>query len=899
LTPTSRSSKRSAAQISEDRSLTPVRALSVAFGQITSQLTGRAKIQARADKAAASANKAGVLLNETARAGAKLEERQEEEKELRVIQQAGKLTADQQVRLAQLPHLIADQTKEYNRANAASKAAVATAAKDTKDILHRGDVIKNLAAGTVGVVAGTKVFNTVLAATDAALDAVQGVMGDAIERGSGFNATTTRVTAALADQTRAANGDIKSVMALQAAHVGLSSSVADTITPLIGRRAQIEAGNKAITEQIELFHAFQNLERSSPTAGLGSTTGGLFGTPILGVASTGEQVGNMLQQLGQAQGAPANPGLAPGGEAFTNRYGNTAAARGGLGMSNTQLAVEPKVAAQNLSDFGAGLKYVNEQIVKGGATLDTFAVSADKLDPKVQKTAAAFDSVSPEMAKAIRLNGLYIDSLSQLADPVARIREAAKTLGSINVAATTPDPKEIIKQLTSRIIPAQQHLIRAEGNFERKEQIPAQFALDAIANPLPKIGSTYSTAGGDSAAFDAVGKYRKVAGEAQDFINQKVAEGRKALIDLVPHDLQGEFKGLLGEIESTGKQIVGIQTSITHTELTAQVHQYNNELRVANRSYQDALALAGKRHDAEAGAVGDIERQNMLLNRQLQLLQFEMTQRQINFKIAIAGFTAPGTTGEERAARIKEAKLEASFAQKQLDIQKKIAGLSFRGQVLVNRRNLVDIQHTLGLLREGRSVTISTAAAQEALARLNKRQQLLVTLAGSYINEGTKVVTAAMQAAEQVEEATGQAFGVVLTKTASAWGIFGEQAQRILTALTGSAPSQGGGTGPGMPGGKRFAAAGLVGETLGTTQITVGEAGKEHVAVIRNPRTISADALGGGHRGSGRGAPVIYMPITITGNEIGGGEKDLAKLASMIEARISRKLALLGGRTVV
>jgi hypothetical protein len=859
-------------------------------------------------------------------------------------------------------------------------------------------VAKNLAAGTLGVVAGTKVFNTVLAATDLALDKVGESAGDVIERYSGFQSTASKITGTLSDQTRAMNGAAASAIAASAAQAGLGANAFSLVEPLLKQRVETEAGNKALHDQLDLLHAFQGVNSQQLgrgfDRGLVETTGGLnvlgVQTPIGGTPSTLELINNGLGGVNTRTGTrPSGPQDSIGG-AFHDIRENIGlgaallnpmdplnhdpsqgaalrarveqeqaagkplidpgeAARSfqtGVGVvTNLGSVLNPfdnrslsekinryntpngdqlygqqvpqptdlrdsrmpegftKASQSEIAFQGAFRADLEDASKRGGGSLKFLDVTTKELIATQQKQIEVLrDSGIPAMqslADNLEKGGLALGGVNSSGSPQDFVKSLLAQLKSVTIGASRPEASVLIKQLTERTIPAQQHLIRAEGNFERKEQIPAQFALDAIANPLPKIGSTYSTAGGDSAAFDAVGKYRKVAGEAQDFINQKVAEGRKALIDLVPHDLQGEFKGLLGEIASTGQQIVSIQTSINKTQLTAQVHQYNNELRVANRSYQDALALAGKRHDAEAGAVGDIERQNMLLNRQLQLLQFEMTQRQINFKIAIAGFTAPGTTGEERAARIKEAKLEASFAQKQLDIQKKIAGLSFRGQVLVNRRNLVDIQHTLGLLREGRSVTISTAAAQEALARLNKRQQLLVTLAGSYINEGTKVVTAAMQAAEQVEEATGQAFGVVLKQTASAWGIFGEQAQRILTALTGSAPSQGGGTGPGQPGGKRFAAAGLVGETLGTTQITVGEAGKEHVAVIRNPRTISADALGGGHRGSGRGAPVIYMPITITGNEIGGGEKDLAKLASMIEARISRKLALLGGRTVV
>jgi hypothetical protein len=110
----------------------------------------------------------------------------------------------------------------------------------------------------------------------------------------------------------------------------------------------------------------------------------------------------------------------------------------------------------------------------------------------------------------------------------------------------------------------------------------------------------------------------------------------------------------------------------------------------------------------------------------------------------------------------------------------------------------------------------------------------------------------------------------------------------------GDVVTSGGGGGGGK---KRHGASGLLFDTSGSTDLTVGEAGREKVAVLKNPQKMAlSGALGPGVMG---GAPIVIGPIYITGNTI-SNEMDLDQIADRltdkIEDRLSTKAKLLSVR---
>jgi hypothetical protein len=202
-------------------------------------------------------------------------------------------------------------------------------------------------------------------------------------------------------------------------------------------------------------------------------------------------------------------------------------------------------------------------------------------------------------------------------------------------------------------------------------------------------------------------------------------------------------------------------------------------------------------------------------------------------------------------------------------------------------------------------VTINTAGAARALDVLNRKQSMLLEKAGTYIEEGVQITRSAMETAAEVRKATGESFVYLLKKTSEAWGIFGDQAKLMLEGLMGTAP------GSGRPSKTQAANAssrssssanhganGLLGDTLGPTQLTVGEVKGEKVAILKNPRLMPSSSLGGATPGTG-GMTNVFQ-ITIVGgstDERSDVESLARRISRMVEESMAKRASTLGLRT--
>jgi hypothetical protein len=428
-------------------------------------------------------------------------------------------------------------------------------------------------------------------------------------------------------------------------------------------------------------------------------------------------------------------------------------------------------------------------------------------------------------------------------------------------------------------------------------QAPAEIGGAQLPVPAALQGAFGQGGGAYAQAF---GRFAPVLTGVDQQLQRLQADGRAALEALVPGDQINQFRALESQIQSTGQAIAGIQAGITQEQTNYQIAQYNEQLRIATRSRSDLLQLTRQEGAVAGDNLGLLERQSIELGRQndqlgLQLtqLQQEQRQRQINLQVALAGFTAPGITPEERAARIEEAQKEAAFAQKQLDIQKQQLAnqrqqvtLSFRIQDIGFSRQLTDITRQIALINQGIKVTADVAAADQAIAHLNALENELVKKAQTYIDESTKAITAAESATAQIAAETGDIFGDVLKQTARAWGIFGQQASAayagIITGGTNLGTNQFTGTRGAGAGLQR--AGGFLGTVKGATHMVVGEAGPETVAVIRNPREM---LMGSGGGGSGTGSLTINFngPITV------GSKDDLDALTTLLTNKVVEKMS--------
>lgn len=769
-----------------------------------------------------------------------------------------------------------------------------------KNVISTGDKLKVFAANTGGIIAGTLLFGTTLGAAQAGLQAIGSIIGPVVEKFSGYQNVTAATTSALADQTRQQGGAVKSTVALAEAQTGLSADTAATLSPLLQQRAATEAGNKAISEQVGLLVSSFQVNRQNQSLGgfdrgLTQTTGGFFGTPLGGVPSTAEQIGNLINDKSRGLAGPTQAGLPVKSGELAFSFGEN----GPAPATTTPEDVAKTVTANK--EFGKTIDYVNSQLVKGGESVIKFSQTMD-----VSSKAASLAIVRqiPELKD-------FADKLEKAGVGLTNIKKPEDVLRALqaeNAGGQAPSAELLVKQLTDRIIPNQLKAFDAEANFQTQKLIPAQEFLGAATTPPQPFGTSFLPPAGaqgvggfpavDKNATQSFNEYKQVATAALDAVAAKAREGRAAMADL------GVPPQLIADLEALGKQAQGIEAGLAGRRAALEAAQYNHQLFILNRSLADALALTGKQVGAQ-GKLGALERANFELGKKQNALQIQsqelslaLTQRQINFQKALAGFQAPGETGEERAARIAEAELEADYAQKQLDIQKELLGLG-KKQFVVGvqifdesaRRQVEDLKFALAELQQSRKLSLDTTAAQEALVAIRARQAQINAEIGVAIDKATKKASLAINSALEIANKTGEAFGKILLQTASAWNVFVTQGFQAVVKLLGAGQPQGGGGGGGQP--PKLLAGGAVGFTTGATSIVAGEAAGEYVAVLKSPRRLS----GLGDVGASGGGPTMVV-IDVHDNNIESGTQDalVARISRAVELSINRKNALFGLR---
>jgi hypothetical protein len=877
------------AQLTETTQQLPVRSLAPAAGQALATIAGgRGEALARLREANDLLSQRKTRTTEYIAAREKLGKLETEYEKL-ATPEAQKAKAEEIEQQRAVTQELSDEVGTLGeRAQAAAKHADSLGLK-----------LRVFAANTVGIIGGTLLFGATLGVAQAGIEAISAVVSPVIERLTGFQNVAAKVTGALADQIRQQSGAVRTTVAMATAQAGLASSTADVISPLIEQRSQTEAGNKALQQSIDLLRTYeavrgQNAGRTGFDQGLTQPTGGLFGTSINAVPATSELVESLLRDV------PGN--------ALSSRQ-LTAQARGIPRPQDDQFS-------ELTSQSQTRIKFLNDQIEKGG---EGFKFVAQSSIPALSEALVDSAADAAEAAGDNRVSKLIRSRQIVLLNALGQVETSAdgfsKALQALSVGLTTPDPAQLVKQLTERVIPAVTAQIRAQGTLQRNVAIPSQFALNQLANPTPGVrGGPAFEAGlvgeGDTAAAESAGRYKQQVGGAIEDVNTQIEKGHKALLDLVPADLRGEFRGILTDITKTGQQISGIRLGVQQQQVNLAVHEYNNQLRIARRSLQDAKDLQAGIAGATRDTVGGLEGMNIRLGRQLQLLQFSLQQRSITTDLAVAKFQAPGDTPEERFARQEEAVTKARIAQQQLDLSKQIAGNQFRSLTLEGTgevaRQITDLNAQIDLLGEGRQVTLDTAAAQRALDILTTKQELLVQQAGSYLEEGTKVREFLLQTASDFQQQTGKGLEYLIGQLTLVGGVVGEQAKAVYEALTNGRGSQGRGNDPryendpdksgGAGGGF---ASGVVGDTSGKTSMTVGEAGREKVAVLKNPHLVPVQALApvneGPWRGGGGGgaAPTLIVQIN---NPVVREETDIGRIVEAVERAVSTKLQLLGVR---
>jgi len=956
----------------------PVRAASVSVGQIAqNKFGGRAGIlrrQRAATLATNRAQRASTQLEALVKSG---------------VEQRGRLTrirtgeeqfddpADRDATLEDLEGKYGRNIAARKEQREVAKKRTAFATEKQGGVLSTPQQLRAQTTGLGGIIIGTTIFSTAMAAFSTAAQAAATVLSPLIQDMLGWPAAIDKVSASIRDNVRAAGGNVQAGAAAALAPSGVSAEYLDSQ----GRNITETGANRAAAEAGALAQDVTRASRAAPK-GLYEGMGGLLGSNI-GTELFGGQPGFLQTLTGRLGSNITKPmdlfdqaDLEKPTEGFDQV--DLERARGVSGSdrrkTGAMVAAEDAVALlANVEDLNTNLQNAAEY---AGDAAGAFQLVTDATDAQKDAMIKSADAVG--------------------ADAGARAREIAK----LEVAVVGPDRRDLVgedfeqfaKQARQGAIIEDPALllrrnqnqraatafgIGTQGEFTRNEDIPSQRALQLNQAPLAQFGSTFSTEGlektvGGQKTLENIEKIQAQLLPLTEGINQDTADGLKIAGDKVsridtptlaggiPQVTDGrkgqerlvagkagpartDFDNLTGQIGALGSGLQTQRDALSQREATHQATVYTEQIRLAEQALSDSNDLWASIKGASIDTVGGLEGQNILLGRQNQLISrrqqqlsfksedigfktsdlqiqsqnlgFEQTQRQINFSKASAGFTAPGTTPEERAARINEAKIEAEYAQKQLNLQikiaaqgraqlklaKEIAGLArtafanqnqqqdndFKKTQLEAKRAIEAQQNALDQNKEGYAINIDekalTAATEIVLAQMDK----LSKRAESYVSQAGDIRSALVQDAQAAISASGKALGALIGDIEAAWNTtfgFISASYKTLTDPGTYTPGGSGGSGDEK---KVNRASGGIDTVNSPTRFLAGEAGTEHVIVLRNAKQGMMMGTGGG---GGSVVNVGGINLYVSGTK----DMDEDKLADVIERKIVRKLQLLG-----
>ena len=724
-------------------------------------------------------------------------------------------------------------------------------------------VARGFAALGVGAIVGGVIFSAASQAIQAALGTVEEQAVKAADALSGFAITASKTSQELASAVRSAAGDVRGGVAGAAAPSGIGAAAFERLIGPLGGRAGAIAAAQGRVQESDLFRTGASIGRGGFDAALFQGTGGILNSQLF--APQPGFLERITADLAQFNREPqrAQFNLGNGGITQVGRFGVGSPRSAAEAVPTPSSSVGnffPVTPTRDMENFNTYVADLNEQLSKANSGFEVLTASTDTQREAMLKSAEAIGR--REDAERLIRQGVTITGRGGGGLTGTQFGTAIEDLAR-GQNIVTP---QVAFQQDQRQIQAQVRQLIRQRDYALQQSIPRQLALENLAAPATPVGTGIAPADRPSVAADL-----KAAAGYQAELNQRYAQGTQLLKDAIPAELYNS-------IEATGKAIADTQAAISNSQANLQLKEYNNQLFIAKRSYSDILGLQDKSVHQGASQLGVLERQNVELSRQSEALQRMLQQRQINFQLATAGFIVAGQSPEERAARIKDARTQAEFAQKQLDIQKKAANNNIKIFDLQNVNAARDALAAISLLREGRSVTINTKAAEEKLQRLQKLQADNVKRAGKYLEAVEGEASIAQSEIYKLEAAYGKAVDGITRITIQNFIKFVRQLATNMPFTASYGPND-------LGSNRRGYAAGGVFSTSGRTDITVGEAGNETVAVVRNPRSVSPTSMSGG------GGVTINI-----NNPVVREDGDINKITQSVIRALNTRTALLGLR---
>jgi hypothetical protein len=777
-----------------------------------------------------------------------------------------------------------------------------------KDLPGGTTVLRNLGIGALAGGGATALATVVFQLTSQALAAAEEAIGTELEKVAdkmtGFANTASKVGNQLSDATRQAGGDAKGVVASAAGSAGLATSVLEEIGPALTRRAEIEAGNKNIQTQTELIRAGRNFEAGESgflqpgggVPGLTRSTGGLFGSDVGATSSTVQSLGRQLPG-GLQTDSPSLLNLFPIAGQFIGEV-----AQGVRGREDIKAGIlsDPQVAKQ----FETTIRGWNEQLEKSNTSLKVFTTATDEQGDLLGQ-ALKENQADPFFIQKLQNLGVGLQDEkgnALTAEDIESRGGFAKVgqefLGGVAEGSGLPGSQELLDGM-ERTFKAQLGSIQANSDLAQRS-LTANIGLQNIqAPPIPLetklFGSAESGLAVPDAALQTWDSLKNIAIPTMDEINRQTAEGIAQLKEFGVSDQQ------IAQIEAYGKQITDLATKASDLQLEQQVRDYNRGLELGKRQISDLVGLNGLLATSVKG-VGDVQASNLGVqerivlekSRELTLLSQELAQRQINFRVAMAGFGAQGLTGEERAARRQQAEYEASIAQKQLNLQKDITGAQFQIVDEQNLRALTDAIYDLEKFQRDYEISVQLKGINEVVALIAKVKDELVAKTSIVMDEFKAVEQLSIQTAASIVKDTGEAFDEVLSKAKKT---INEIAKEYASMLNGGEDEP-----DGPNGSNNWNQPSSMNTGSGSTSRSgTGYTDPNSTGGVNNSTgfVLERDTGGGGFTptsysgGSTIGTLVSFGDVTVA------SQGDLDNIVYEVEKALDRKSALLGLRAPV
>jgi len=771
----------------------------------------------------------------------------------------GKKTGTLTTQLGNLEKAYDVQKSVVSTLSEAEKKVGDEAERLAKGVVTAKDVLRNFAGGIAGSALGIAAGLGVATLAQTAIAGVLAAAGPALDRAMGSPAVTSSLTRGIA--TAGAPGTFAAATAQQAAQAGIGPGGLTGLT----QRGQAIAGNSALIQQFDLLRGELNVEnqnRGLPPGVDRSTlqaTGGVFGS---GLGITG--IGDFQVSAQQAIAEAINP--LSSHKAAAEVFARTGNIDAGAHANMPQLAKDTALASAALKDF-------NKQIKAGGGTFQ-FAVTSDaaavkKFSDSVRATGAT------ELANAISAQNLTLTGGEATgANALTAVAAAQRASAGYNIesllAASEPARR------------AQEGLRIQRINLTQQQVIPGQFGISNALAPLPTAAQAQGLlpgrdVSGITKSFQSVSDTVKsaVAG-AKDFVATNLPDYGKA------------FANSLDAAAADANKIRDIQVGVQVQQAQLSADKFAYSLVVANRSLTDAKGLTGDIVKQNGENLGIIERQQFILGREAQSLSIYLSQLQINFQKSLAGFVSAGTTPEERAARIKEAKIEADLAQKQLDIQKEQFALGKPAFDISAGRQVRDLEKQISFLQRDYTLQLDTKAAELQVQGISKDLDLNAQKANALFGEAVQKVNDVYSLEAQLVAETGKSLAEVSKQVIDAFSFsYNQMITEINSGILSGYNIYNKST---STTGTAHHAAGIVGMATGETTMTVGEAGNEAVAILKNPKSMIMP--------SGGTQPSV-INITVSGNKFTTEEDQrqlVATLTTEVQRQMGRNAALLGLR---